>query len=297
MGATIRTREGTAPMTIEGGELHSVDHRLAVPSAQIKGAVLLAGLDADGTTTIEEPAPTRDHTERAIRALGGPVKVEGSMISVSRFQHEGFTGIVPGDPSSAAFLVAAAASTGGELTIEGVGLNPSRLHYLDVLARMGVRTEQRIDREQMGEPVGDLWVGPCDGLVGTAIDEDEIPLVIDEIPIIAAVATSASGDTTFAGAGELRVKESDRLAGMADGIVALGGGASVQGDDLVVAGGGLEGGRAQAGGDHRMAMAFAVAGTAARAAVEVDGIEVADVSFPGFVETLTRLGASFEVTA
>jgi 3-phosphoshikimate 1-carboxyvinyltransferase len=296
MGATIRTQAGKAPLSIDGGELRGVRFRVPVPSAQIKSAVLLAGLDADGSTIVEEQAPTRDHTERAMRALGGPLVVEGSTISVSRFQHEGFRGVVPGDPSSAAFLVAAAASTGAELTIQGVGLNPSRLNYLEVLARMGVRTERRIDHEQMGEPVGELWVAPCDGLVGTRIAEAEIPLVIDEIPVLAAVAAQASGDTTFAGADELRVKESDRLAGIASGIVGLGGEATVEGDDLVVAGGGLDGGWAHAGGDHRMAMAFAVAGMTARAPVEIEGIEAADVSFPGFVAMLSSLGATVEVT-
>jgi len=297
MGAAVETTDGHAPVAIDGGGLHGIDHRTPVPTAQVKSAVLLAGLDAEGTTTVTEPAATRDHTERAIRALGGPIEVEGSTVRVERFQQEGFAGIVPGDPSSAAFLVAAAALTGSELTIEGVGLNPSRIHYLEVMERFGIHTEVRVDHDEVGEPVGELWVAPCDGIDSTRIEAWELPLVIDEVPVLALLASHARGDSWFLGASELRVKESDRLAGVADGIIALGGHAAAEGDDLVVAGGGLEGGRGDALGDHRMAMAFAVAGLAARRPIEIDGMEAADVSFPGFVPTLVGLGASIEVVS
>jgi 3-phosphoshikimate 1-carboxyvinyltransferase len=297
MGAGVQTTTGRPPVTIRGGGLHGVTYRMPVPTAQVKSAILLAGLDADGETTVEEPAPTRDHTERAIRALGGQVQVDGSRITVSRFQHEGFRGTAPGDPSSAAFLVAAAALTGSELTIRDVGLNPSRLHHLEVLERMGVRTQTRIERVEVGEPVGDLWVAPCQGIRSVRVDEAELPLVIDEVPVLALLASHAGGDTWFLGARELRVKESDRLTGIADGILALGGHAGAEGEDLVVAGGGLEGGSGNAGGDHRMAMAFVVAALAARTPVEIDGVEAADVSFPGFLDTLRRIGATIEVVA
>ena len=311
MGARIRTTEGHAPLTIDGGNLRGITYPIPIPTAQVKSSVLLAGLAADGTTTVIEPAATRDHTERAIAALGGPVHVEegavsvegravsvgGKAVSVERFQHEGFHGVVPGDPSSAAFLIGAAALTGGELTIENVGLNPSRLYFLEVMDRLGIHTESRIERDEVGEPVGDLWVAPCDGIRSTRIEEAELPLIIDEVPVLAMLAAHAGGDSWFLGAGELRVKESDRLAGVAEAIARLGGHAAAEGDDLIVAGGGLEGGIARAAGDHRMAMAAAVAGLAAQRPVEVEGMEAADVSFPGFLAMLRDLGATVEVTA
>jgi 3-phosphoshikimate 1-carboxyvinyltransferase len=295
MGASIETHDGHAPIRIDGGELTGVAYTAPIPTAQVKSAVLLAGLAADGPTSVVEPVPTRDHTERAIRALGGPIVFEGSTITTSRFQHEGFRGVVPGDPSSAAFLVAAASLTGSELSIEDVGLNPTRLHYLEVLGRMGVRTERRIEREELGEPVGSLWVAPCDGLRAVRVEQDELPLMIDEIPMVAMLAQHAAGDSWFLGGAELRVKESDRLTGIAQAILDLGGHAGAEGDDLVVAGGGLEGGAGQARGDHRMAMAMMVSALGAHAPVEVDDAEAAEVSFPGFMETLLTLGADVEV--
>lgn len=294
MGAHVVTTGGHAPIVIEGGALTGIRHEMQTPSAQVKSAVLLAGVAADGETSVVEPLMTRDHTERALAALGAPIQVEEAVVRVSRFQHEGFAATVPGDASSAAFLIAAAALTGSELTVRMVGLNPSRLGFLGVLARMGVQTELRIDRDELGEPVGDLWVAPCNGLVATEISAAELPLVIDEIPVLALVASHARGDTWFVGAGELRVKETDRLSGLARGIVALGGHAGAEHEDLVVAGVGLRGGTADARGDHRLAMAFAVGGLAASAPTTVEGIEAADVSFPGFTRTLERLGASVE---
>ena len=170
MGASVVTDDGHAPIEISGGRLRGITQEMTTPSAQVKGALLLAGLDARGATTVREPAATRDHTERAVRALGGPVRVEGSSVTVERFQHQSFTGIVPGDPSSAAFLVAAAALTGSEVAIEGLGLNPTRLHFLEVMRRMGVRTERTIDREEVGEPVGDPVGRAVRGHTGGARD-------------------------------------------------------------------------------------------------------------------------------
>lgn len=294
MGASIGTTDGHAPLTIEGARLDGIRYEVPVASAQVKGAVLLAGLAADGQTTVVEPAPTRDHTERALIALGASVEVDGPAVTVSRFQHEAFEGSVPGDPSSAAFLVVAAALTGSSLSVDGVGLNPTRLHFLAVLDRMGVRTVTEVTHHQLGEPVGRLSVTPVSTLRGTTIEAEELPLVIDEVPAIAALAAHAGGDTRFRRAGELRVKESDRLAAVAGGLRSLGGSADERGDDLLIGGGGLHGGFATAHGDHRMAMSFAVAALAADAPCEIDGMEAADVSFPGFVHVLRGLGAGFE---
>jgi 3-phosphoshikimate 1-carboxyvinyltransferase len=295
LGATIETAGGHAPMTIDGGSLRGADIETSVPSAQVKGAVLLAGLAAEGTTRVHEAAPTRDHTERALVALGAPVRADGGRVEVEAFQHGGFAGRCPGDVSSAAFLVAAAALTGSPLTISGVGLNPSRTAFLGVMRRMGVETTSKIEREELGEPVGSLEVAACTGLRPTRIDEAELPLVIDEVPVLALLAAHAPGDTWFLGAEELRHKESDRLTGVAEGVRDLGGQAAEEGNDLVVAGGGLRGGLGRARGDHRMAMAFAVAGLGADRPVEVEGMESAEVSFPGFVSLLRRIGATIEV--
>ncbi|HET6713229.1 MAG TPA: 3-phosphoshikimate 1-carboxyvinyltransferase [Actinomycetota bacterium] len=293
MGAVIETNEGHAPVSVVGGPLRGVEFASPAPSAQVKSAVLLAGLDAEGRTIVREAAPTRDHTERALLALGAPIET-GDGVAVRRFQHAGFSARVPGDPSSAAFLVAAAALTGSAITIVDVGLNPSRTRFLDVMARMGVRTEVIVRREELGEPVGDIEVLPGEGTRSVRVEADELPLVIDEVPVLALLAAHAGSDSWFLAAGELRVKESDRLEGIARGIRDLGGDAATEGNDLVVAGGGLEGGRADARGDHRMAMAFAVSALGARGSVEVDGMESAEVSFPGFTRTLATLGAAIE---
>jgi 3-phosphoshikimate 1-carboxyvinyltransferase len=291
MGAELSTTEGRPPLVVEGRRLHGIRFGTPVPSAQVKSAVLLAGLEAEGETTVVETTPTRDHTERALAHLGAPVVHDGAEVSVSAFAHSGFAAEVPGDVSSAAFLVAAAALTGGELTLEGVGLNPTRTRFLEVMERMGVITRAEVRGTQLGEPVGDLHVLARDVLRGTTVLADELPLVIDEVPVLAVLAAHAAGDSWFLGASELRVKESDRLGGLAELVRSLGGHAAVEGDDLVVAGGGLEGGSADACGDHRIAMALCVAALAARSPVEVEGVEVADVSFPGFLQTLRGLGA------
>jgi 3-phosphoshikimate 1-carboxyvinyltransferase len=294
LGARIGTTDGHAPITIVGGPLEGSVVVTSVPSAQIKSAVLFAGIDADGITTARELVRTRDHTERALQALGAPVQRDDLSVSVRRFQHEGFTARVPGDPSSAAFLVAAAAITGSPVTIVDVGLNPTRTRFLEVMARMGVETEVDVRREELGEPVGDIRVLATQGVRAVRVEPEELPLVIDEVPVLAALAAHAPADSWFLGAGELRVKESDRLSGIGDGIRTMGGRAAVEGDDLVLAGGGLDGGHADGQGDHRMAMAFAVTALGARGAVEVDGMESTEVSFPGFVRMLSALGASID---
>ena len=297
MGAQVETLNGHAPLVVEGGELRGIRYASPVPSAQVKSAVLLAGLAAEGETTVQEPVATRDHTERALKALGVEVTTDGPSVTVRRSSYGGFEATVPGDPSSAAFLVAAAALTGSELTISGVCLNPTRLHFLDVMARMGIQVETAPEAEQMGEPVGSLHVHPCAGIRPVRVEPDELPLVIDEIPILAALSAHAPGDSWFLGAGELRIKESDRLAAVATSLRALGGSAADEGDDLVIAGGGLPGGAATSGGDHRMAMALTVAALAAASPCHIEGVEAADVSFPGFLGTMKRLGAGIEVLA
>jgi 3-phosphoshikimate 1-carboxyvinyltransferase len=291
MGARVRTVEGHAPVEVEGGGLRGIRYVCPVPSAQVKGAVLLAGVAASGETTVIESAATRDHTERALRHLGAPIRIGGGEVSVSWFQHEGFEARVPGDVSSAAFLAAATAITGGQLVVHRVGLNPSRTRYLDVMRRMGVGIEVRGSGQELGEPVGELVVGGGAVLRGTTVGDGELPLVIDEVPVLAALAAHARDETRFRGAGELRVKESDRLGGLVDVLRSLGGNADVEGDDLIVAGGGLAGGRAESRGDHRMAMAATVMALGASQECSVEGVEAADVSFPGFLGVLCALGA------
>jgi 3-phosphoshikimate 1-carboxyvinyltransferase len=290
MGAEVATTGGHAPLRIRGGVLTGIEHATPVPTAQVKSAVLLAGLEAEGETVVRESAPTRDHTERALAHLGAPVRLEPGLVGVRAFGVPGFSGTLPGDVSSAAFFIAAAALTGREMTIRDVGLNPTRMAFLDVLARMGVRTRIEVEGSELGEPVGTLDVEACRGLAGTTVEPEELPLVVDEVPVLALLAAHAAGDTWFAGAAELRLKESDRLGGVAEAISSLGGVAGVEGEDLVVGGGGLAGGVADARGDHRMAMATAVGALAARGPVTIEGIEAAEVTFPGFVPALVALG-------
>jgi 3-phosphoshikimate 1-carboxyvinyltransferase len=294
MGAHVHTTGGGPPVQVRGGPLTGIEHRTAVPSAQVKSAVLLAGLAAEGDTTVLERAPTRDHTERVLAHLGAPIQAEPGRASVRAFQHGGLAGWVPGDVSSAAFLVAAALIAGAKLEVEDVGVNQTRTAFLRVLERMGAITGTELVREELGEPVGMLMVEPGAGLTGTVIEADELPMVIDEVPALAAVAAHASGETRFDGAGELKVKESDRLGSLEAALRALGGEAAIEGEALVVAGGGLRGGQLPATRDHRIAMASAVAALGATGPVTIDGIEAADVSFPGFIAALRKLGATIE---
>jgi 3-phosphoshikimate 1-carboxyvinyltransferase len=294
MGAHIETEDGHPPMVVEGKRLHGITWHTSVPSAQVKGSILLAGAAADGLTTVIEDAPTRDHTERALVTLGAPVQIAPGRVSVARHQHAGFDARVPGDASAAAFVVAAAALSRSEITIGEVGLNPSRLGYLEVMGRMGIPIEARPERHEAGEPVGELSVGRATGLRAVDVDAAELPLIIDEVPVLAALAVCAEGESSFRGAGELRKKESDRLAALEQGIRALGGEATRHGDDLFVSGSGLTGGVADSAGDHRIGMALTVGALGAQGDSEIRGIEVASVSFPGFVDELRALGAGVE---
>jgi 3-phosphoshikimate 1-carboxyvinyltransferase len=296
MGADVTTQGGHPPLTIRGADLTGIRFAPEVPSAQVKGAVLLAGLAADGETTVSEAIRTRDHTERLLEALGAPIRAAGANVVLEgSFQHDGFRGRVPGDPSSAAFLLGAAALTGGDLTLSGVGLNPTRLGFLEVLGRMGVEVEVEVEGEEMGEPVGTMRLASSVAPGPVRVAASELPIVIDEVPLLAALAAHADGPSRFEGAGELRVKESDRLAALAEGFRGLGGAADVDGEDLVVGGGGLTGGSSRSAGDHRIAMALTVTALVARTPSEIDGAESAAVSFPGFFDLVHALGGHVEV--
>jgi 3-phosphoshikimate 1-carboxyvinyltransferase len=295
MGADVRTDGGHAPVRIRGGDLRAITFRPKVPTAQVKSAVLFAGLAAEGETVVREPAQTRDHTERALEALGAPIVRGADEIRVRAFQHAGFDASVPGDPSSAAFLIAAAALTHSGLVLDGVGLNPTRLRYLDVMRRMGIEVSVRVERHELGEPVGTIDVAPAGGIAAVRVEAGELPLVVDEVPVLVALAAHAPAESWFLEAGELRVKETDRLSALVGAVRGLGGVVAAEGDDLVVAGGGLDGGSASSGGDHRIGMALAVAALGADGPSRIAGMESADVSFPGFVHTLRTLGAIVEV--
>ena len=300
MGARIEATDGHAPLTVHGGHLHAIAHAPAVPSAQIKSAVLLGGLLAEGTTQVIEPAPTRDHTERALVQFGGHVSVDGRTVSVDGGQRLfGQKLSVPGDFSSAAFwMVAAAAMPGSRVEIDGVGLNPTRIGLLEILRRFGARVEVHPGVEGAGEPEGTIVV-EHDRVEALEIAPEEIPGVIDELPAIAALAAHG-GRVVVSGAAELRVKESDRIAALVAGFRGLGIEAEERPDGFVVSGPSgspgradrPQGGVADARGDHRMAMAFAIAALAAENESTIQGAEVVAISYPGFFETLASLTSS-----
>ena len=299
MGARIDATDGHAPVTIHGTRLRALTHQPETPSAQVKSAVLLAGLHADGTTSVIEPAATRDHTERALTAFGGTVTVDGMTVSVTGGQRLlGQTLSVPGDFSSAAFwLVGAAALPGSRIEIEGVGLNPTRTALLEILRRFGARVEVHVTATEAGEPRGTVIV-EGDRTGALEIAPEEVPGLIDELPAIAALAAHG-GEVVVRGAGELRVKESDRIAALVAGFRALGIDADERADGFIVRGrlsgsAPPSGGTADARGDHRMAMAFAIAALAAGQPSIINGSDVVAISYPGFFETLARLVSPLE---
>ena len=290
MGARIETTDGHLPATVAGGALRGITFEMPVASAQVKSAVLLAGLHADGVTTVVEPGATRDHTERALALFGAGVSIDGPRVSVSG--GGGLRGVemrVPGDPSSAAFWAAAAAAVpGAEIAIEGVGLNPTRTAFLGVLERMGARVEVAADRTAAAEPVGTVVVRHA-ALGPVEIEPSEVPGLIDELPALAAAATHG-GRLSVTGAAELRVKESDRISALAAGLRALGAEVEEFPDGFRIDGRRrLTGGAADAAGDHRLAMAFAIAALGAAGDSSILGSEAVDVSYPGFFETLEEL--------
>jgi 3-phosphoshikimate 1-carboxyvinyltransferase len=295
MGARFSEHGGDGlPLTIRGGALEPLRYEMPVSSAQIKSSLLLAGMVAGVEVALREPhGRSRDHTERMLRAFGYSVAERDGWIE---FRPDGalepFDLQVPGDPSSAAFLVGAGIlAEAGELTVTGVGLNPTRTGFLQVLERMGARVEMEERGTQVGEPVGELVVRPAK-LRATAVTAGEIPGLIDEIPMLAVLASRAEGTTVFHEVGELRVKESDRLGLIAQNLRAVGGQAEVVGDDLHVTGGDAPPrGSVRTAGDHRLAMAFKVLGTLAGARVRIDDMACAEVSFPDFPGTLRRIAA------
>ncbi|WP_337844059.1 3-phosphoshikimate 1-carboxyvinyltransferase [Thermus sp.] len=293
MGARIEGREGgrRAPLAVQGAPLKGLRYTLPVPSAQVKSALLLAGLFADGVTEVEEPIPTRDHTERLFRHFDLPLEKEGPWVRTRRA--EPFPArdlVVPGDFSSAAFfLVAALVVPGSEVTLEGVGLNPTRTGLLQVLRAMGADLTWRVEEGEGGEPVG--WVRARHSpLKGVSVDPGLIPLMVDEVPILAAAAAWAEGETYIPGLSELRVKESDRVSAIAANLRALGVEVEEGPDWLRIRGGGVRPGAVEPYHDHRIAMAFAVAGLPV--GVRVYEPHWAEISYPGFFEDLKGLCAA-----
>jgi 3-phosphoshikimate 1-carboxyvinyltransferase len=295
MGARIDAHdERFPPFTIHGADLQGIEYALPVASAQVKSCVLIAGLTTAAGTTVVEPAPSRDHTERMLARAGAPIERDGMRVTVRHVDEIGIDAVdVPGDLSSAAFFVAAAVLVpGSRIVLEDVGVNWTRTGFLRILERMGAIVLG--DLEPAGafdpvEPVTELDVahGP---LTGTTVEADEVPLAIDELPLVALLGCFAEGETVVRGAGELRVKESDRIATVVDGLRGLGADIEATDDGFVVRGtDGLRGGRISSHGDHRLAMLGAIAGLASREGVEVDGMEAAAVSYPGFVDDLHRL--------
>lgn len=299
MGATVEARDGRfPPFAVEGASLHGITYELPVASAQVKSCVLLAGLFTDRTAVVE-PIPSRDHTERLLARACAALEREGApghgyttvVCNTDELELEPVA--VPGDASSAAFVIAAGLLVrGSRLVLEGVGANWTRTGFLRILERMGAIV--LADLEPPGafapeEPVCDIDVsyGP---LVGTTVEPDEVPLAIDELPLVALLGCFAEGETVVRGAGELRVKESDRIAGVVEGLRGLGGEIEATEDGFAVTGtGGLRGGVLDARGDHRLALLGAVAGLACADGVEVEGMEAGAISYPGFAEDLVAL--------
>ncbi|MDZ7786746.1 MAG: 3-phosphoshikimate 1-carboxyvinyltransferase [Halofilum sp. (in: g-proteobacteria)] len=293
MGALIETAEnGTPPLVIRGGQaLRGIDYESPVASAQVKSAILLAGLYAEGRTCVREPAESRDHTERMLSGFGWPVTRTGLTSCVEgggRLKARAID--VPADISSAAFfLVGATIAPGSDLVLEHVGWNPTRTGVVEILRLMGADIEVLAEREAGGEPVADLRVRSAP-LQGIDIPEALVPRAIDEFPVLFVAAACAQGRTRLTGAGELRVKESDRIQVMADGLAALGVDARPTDDGIVIEGGPIGGGRVDSHGDHRIAMSFAVAGLRATGPIRIDDCRNVNTSFPGFAALARGLG-------
>jgi 3-phosphoshikimate 1-carboxyvinyltransferase len=297
MGAWIDAHDGRfAPFSVHGMPLRGIEYTLPVASAQVKSCVLIAGLLASGTTTVIEPEPSRDHTERLLARAGARITRDGDRIELTQHDELELGEIhVPGDPSSAAFHIAAAVLVkGSRIVLTDMSANWTRTGFVRIAERMGAVVVGDLEAPRPGEipheePVTELDVtsGP---LVGTTVEPHEVPLAIDELPLVALLGCFAEGETVVTGAQELRVKESDRIATVVDGLRGLGATIEATEDGFVVTGtGGLRGGTIQAHGDHRLAMLGAVAGIASREGVEVIGMDAAAVSYPGFERDLSRL--------
>jgi 3-phosphoshikimate 1-carboxyvinyltransferase len=299
MGAVIETtgEKGTPPVTVRGKQtLQGMHYEMPVASAQVKSGVLLAGLYARGETSVTEPAPTRDHTERMLRGFGYEVKVEGATVRLQGGGTLRGTRIdVPADISSAAFfLVGASIASGSEVTLQHVGVNPTRTGVIDILKLMGANIELLNEREVGGEPVADIRVR-ASLLRGIDIPESLVPLAIDEFPALFIAAACATGTTTLRGAEELRVKESDRIQVMADGLTVLGIRNTPTPDGIIIEGGQLGSGTVVSHGDHRIAMSFAMGALRASGSITIEDCANVATSFPGFVELASGAGLKIGV--
>jgi 3-phosphoshikimate 1-carboxyvinyltransferase len=293
MGARINAAAGgTAPLLIQGSAtLSGIDYDMPVASAQVKSSLLLAGLYASGRTCVSEPAPTRDHTERMLIGMGYPLERAGNRVCITGGGSlRGIAIDVPADISSAAFfLVGASIAPGSELLLEHVGMNPTRTGIIDILQRMGADIGVLNERDVGGEPVADLRVHSAQ-LRGVEIPSELVPLAIDEFPVIFVAAACAQGRTVLRGAEELRVKESDRIQVMADGLQALGVNAQATADGMIIEGGPIGAGQVDSHGDHRIAMAFSMAALRAGGGIEINNCVNVNTSFPGFVAQAGRAG-------
>jgi len=293
MGAGVESADGHLPLAIEGRPLQAIEYELPVASAQVKSCVLLAGLYADGETTVVEPVPTRDHTERMLRAAGVRLSATPGRIRVTPPERIELGEVeVPGDISSAAPLVLAATLlSGSDLIVSGVGVNPTRMGFLDVLERMGARISIFNRRTAGGEPVADLEVAHAE-LVATEIVPEEVPRLVDELPLFALAAAMAHGDSRVRGAEELRTKETDRIAAVAEGLRAAGAHITATRDGFSIRGVPTRprGGLIDSAGDHRIAMLAAVCGLVSSVGVQIEGSEAVAISFPGFFDLIDSLG-------
>ncbi len=298
MGAVVETAEGgRPPLTLRGGQqLKAIDYVLPMASAQVKSCVLLAGMYAEGETRTTEPAPTRDHSERMLKGFGYPVAVSGATATLSGGHRLKAVHIdVPADISSAAFfMVAASIAPGADLTLQHVGINPTRVGIINILREMGGDITLSNEREVGGEPVADIRVRYAP-LKGIDIPEEQVPLAIDEFPVLFVAAACAEGRTVLRGAEELRVKESDRIQVMADGLVTLGVNAQATPDGIIIDGGPIGGGRVNSHHDHRIAMSFSVAALRASDTIHIEDCDNVATSFPNFVELATQVGMRIEV--
>ena len=298
MGARIdATEKGTPPLLVHGGsQLQGIHYDMPMASAQVKSSLLLAGLYADGETSVTEPAPTRDHTERMLRGFGYAVKTDGNRISLQGGGTLTATDIdVPSDISSAAFfMVGASIAEGSDLTLEHVGINPTRTGIIDILRLMGANLELLNEREVGGEPVADIRVRSAP-LKGIQIPEALVPLAIDEFPVLFVAAAFAQGQTVLTGAEELRVKESDRIQVMADGLIACGVDAQPTPDGIIINPSNFSGGTIDSHGDHRIAMSFTMAALRATQPIIINDCANVNTSFPNFVGLAASAGVQVQV--
>ncbi|CAA0108249.1 3-phosphoshikimate 1-carboxyvinyltransferase [BD1-7 clade bacterium] len=298
MGAQVESAEGGRPPLLlkAGSALQAIDYPLPMASAQVKSCVLLAGLYAQGRTSITEPAPTRDHTERMLEAFGYEVEVNGATRAVVGGGKLTAADIdVPADISSAAFfMVAASIMQGSDLTLQHVGINPTRIGIINILRKMGANITLLNERKVGGEPVADIRIQGA-ALKGIRIDEADVPLAIDEFPVLFVAAACAEGETVLTGAEELRVKESDRIQVMADGLIACGIDARPTEDGIVIQGGQFQGGEVQSHHDHRISMSFSVASLVSEAPIRILGCDNVATSFPNFVELANNVGFNLSI--